>query len=295
MKEGFQGQRAYSLPVTLLREAISHPLCQGLYVTDIGFYPVARAHKRNRRTGSAQHLLLYCVQGAGWYQLNHGEKQPLRANQWVILPAHVPHKYGADEATPWTIYWLHFAGAQADALHEHLQAQVPETPTSIRPSEERFHLFEAIFSQLTLTATLAGMVQASARLGHFLLTLLPAASPLTPHSPAAGSITQSIQFMREHLAGSFTVPELAAQAGLSASHYGALFREQVGRPPIVFFNFLKVQHACQQLTESCLRIKEIAHQLGFGDVYYFSRVFTKVMGLSPRQFRQGDRAKALST
>lgn len=290
MKEGFQGQRSYSLPVTLLHEATSHPLCQSLYVTDIGFYPVARAHKRNRRAGSAQHLLLYCVQGAGWYQLNHAEKQPLQANQWVILPAHVPHKYVADEATPWTIYWLHFAGTQAAALYEYLQEQVPESPTLIRPTEERFQLFEAIFSQLTLTATLAGMVQASARLGHFLLGLLPAASPLAPPSPAARSITQSIQFMREHLADSFTVQELAAQAGLSASHYGALFREQVGRPPIVFFNFLKVQHACQQLTDSGLRIKEIAHQLGFGDVYYFSRVFTKVMGLSPRQFRQGDRA-----
>jgi len=288
MKEGFQGQRSYSLPLTLLHEATSHPLCQGLYVTDIGFYPAARAHKRTRRAGSAQHLLLYCVQGAGWYQLNHADKRPLQANQWVVLPAHVPHKYGADETAPWTIYWLHFAGMQAAALYEYLQEQQPEAPATIRPTEERVQLFEAMFSQLTLTATLAGVVQASARLGHFLLTLLPSASPLVP-SPTAGGITQSIQFMREHLAQSFTVPELAAQAGLSVSHYAALFREQVGRPPIVFFNFLKVQQACQLLADRSLRIKEIAHQLGFGDVYYFSRVFTKVMGISPRQFRQGDR------
>jgi AraC-like DNA-binding protein len=290
MKEGFQGQRSYSLPVTLLHEATSHPLCQGLYVTDIGYYPVAKAHKRTRRTGSAQHLLLYCVQGAGWYQLNHAEKRSLRANQWVILPAHVPHKYGADETTPWTIYWLHFAGTQAIALYAYLQEQQPEAPATIRPTEERVQLFEAMFAQLTLTATLAGVVQASARLGHFLLALLPAASTIAPPSPAAESIAQSIQFMRRHLAQSFTVPELAAQVGLSASHYAALFREQAGRPPIVFFNFLKVQHACQQLTDSSLRIKEIAHHLGFADVYYFSRVFTKVMGVSPRQFRQGDRA-----
>lgn len=290
MKEGFQGQRAYSLPVALLHEATRHPLCQGLYVTDIGYYPVARAHRRTRRAGSAQHLLLYCVQGAGWYQLNHAEKQPLRANQWVILPAHMPHKYGADEAAPWTIYWLHFAGTQAAALHAHLQEQAPEAPTTIRPTEERLQLFEAIFSQLTLTASLAGVVQASARLGHFLLALLPTAGSPAQPSAVAGSVTQSIRFMREHLAQSFTVQELAVQAGLSASHYAALFRGQVGRPPIVFFNFLKVQHACQQLTDSALRIKEIAHQLGFADVYYFSRVFTKVMGVSPRQFRQGDRA-----
>lgn len=289
MKEGFQGQRAYSLPVSLLQEAESHPLCQGLYVTDIGFYPVARAHKRNRRAGSAQYILLYCVQGAGWYQFQPEEKQPLKANQWVILPAQVPHKYGTEETTPWTIYWLHFTGTQAPALYAYLQAQLPAEPPTIVPTDERFRLFEEIFSSLTLSATLSGVVQASARLSHFLLALLPGTSP-APAATDTGSITQSIQFMREHLAHNFTVQELAAHTGLSASHYSALFRAQVGRSPIVFFNFLKVQQACQDLTQSKLRVKEIATKLGFADAYYFSRLFTKVMGLSPRQFRQADRA-----
>jgi AraC family transcriptional regulator of arabinose operon len=85
MKEGFQGQRTHSLPVGLLQEAKEHALCQGLYVTDIGFYPSARAHKRTRRSGSAQYILLYCVQGGDWYQLNHADKHQLKANQWVIL------------------------------------------------------------------------------------------------------------------------------------------------------------------------------------------------------------------
>ncbi|OUJ72176.1 AraC family transcriptional regulator [Hymenobacter crusticola] len=289
MKEGFQGQRAYSLPVPLLDEAASHPLCQNLYVTDIGFYPVARAHKRSRRLGSAQYILLYCVQGTGWYQLRQETKQPLRANQWIILPAQVPHKYGADEATPWTIYWLHFTGAHAGVLHAHLQEQELQPPVTIVPSEERIELFEAIFGYLTLVPSLAGIVQASARLLHFLLTLLPAGNPLV--SPlTTDSIGQSIHFMREHLGQSLTVQELATQAGLSISHYSALFRKHTGRSPILFFNFLKVQEACQRLTQNHLRVNEIARELGFEDVYYFSRLFTKLMGVSPRKFRQADRA-----
>jgi AraC family transcriptional regulator of arabinose operon len=290
MKDGFQGQRSYRLPGPLLHEAITHPLCQDLYITDIGFYPVAQAHKRTRQAGSAQYILLYCVQGSGWYRLSNAEKCTLQTNQWVILPAHVPHKYAADEAIPWTIYWLHFTGARAADLYAYLLENAPISPNTILPTDERFQLFESIFAQLTLSATLAGVVQASARLAHFLLTLLPAVNqPMRP-SAAAVSIAQSIQFMREHLASTFTVAELAIQAGLSVSHYSALFRAQVGRSPIVFFTFLKVQEACQLLTHSKLRIKEVANQLGFSDMYYFSRVFTKLMGLSPRQFRQADRA-----
>jgi AraC family transcriptional regulator of arabinose operon len=290
MKDGFQGQRSYRLPMSLLHEASAHPLCQGLYLTDIGYYPVAKAHKRTRRTGSAQYILLYCVQGGGWYQLNQAEKYTLRASQWIILPAHIPHKYAADETAPWTIYWLHFTGAQAADLYAYLLDNTSTGPVSVLPTDERFRLFEDLFSQLTRSATLAGVVQASARLPHFLLALLPAANQPAQPSAAVTGVAQSIQFMREHLARCFTVSELATQAGLSASYYSAQFRVQVGQPPIVFFNFLKVQEACQQLTYSKLRVKEIANQLGFDDVYYFSRLFTKLMGLSPRQFRQVDRA-----
>lgn len=290
MKDGFQGQRSYRLPMPLLHEVAAHPLCQGLFLTDIGFYPVARSHKRTRRSGSAQYILLYCVQGSGWYQLNQAEKCTLRANQWIILPAHVPHKYAADDAVPWTIYWLHFTGAQAADFYAYLLENAPTSPVTVLPTDERFRLFEALFSQLTLSTTSAGLVQASARLPYFLLTLLPAANQSAQSSAAAAGVAQSIQFMREHLGSNFTVMELAAQAGLSVSYYSALFRTQIGRSPIVFFNFLKVQEACQQLSYSKLLIKEIASQLGFHDVYYFTRVFTKLMGLSPRQFRQAERA-----
>lgn len=290
MKEGFQGQRSYSLPALLLQEVAAHPLCQGMYVTDIGFYPTARFHKRVRRSGSAQHILLYCVHGEGRYRVGDGNKHVLRANQWVVLPAHEAHMYGADEAMPWTIYWLHFAGAQAAAMYTYLQRGTGNEPLTIRPAEERFQLFETIFSHLSLSSAPDDLIQANACLPHFLATLLHTAVYSARQAESSGVISLSINYMREHLEQNLTVQELAEQAGLSTSHYSALFREQVGRPPIVFFNFLKVQKACHQLIYTSLRIKEIASQVGFEDAYYFSRVFTKVMGTSPRQFRNTDTA-----
>ena len=48
---------------------------------------------------------------------------------------------------------------------------------------------------------------------------------------------------------------------------------------------LKVQKACQYLLFTDLRIKEIANKLGIEDQYYFSRMFTKIMGMSPVAYR----------
>ncbi|HVS95503.1 MAG TPA: helix-turn-helix transcriptional regulator, partial [Puia sp.] len=55
--------------------------------------------------------------------------------------------------------------------------------------------------------------------------------------------------------------------------------------PIEYFNHLKIQKACQYLLHTELRIKEIACKLGFEDPFYFSRMFHKLMGMSPNQYR----------
>jgi YesN/AraC family two-component response regulator len=46
-----------------------------------------------------------------------------------------------------------------------------------------------------------------------------------------------------------------------------------------------MQKACQLLYGPTLKIKEIAYTVGYDDLYYFSRIFKKLMGLSPEQYR----------
>lgn len=69
-KEGFAGQRSCVLPTELMRQIAAYPLCENLYITDIGYYPHAALHARERREGSPKHILIYCVKGEGWYYLN---------------------------------------------------------------------------------------------------------------------------------------------------------------------------------------------------------------------------------
>ena len=99
-------------------------------------------------------------------------------------------------------------------------------------------------------------------------------------------IGRTITFMKENLSQSLKLEDLATIAGMSASHYLAVFREKVQSPPINFFTFLKIQEACRLLENTQLRIKEVAYQLGYADPYHFSRVFANVMGVSPPRLSQ---------
>jgi AraC-like DNA-binding protein len=92
--------------------------------------------------------------------------------------------------------------------------------------------------------------------------------------------------MENHLHQSVSLESLASFINVSSSHYSCSFKKKTGYSPIVYFNHLKVQKACQLLQFTSLRVSEIASQLGIEDTYYFSRLFSKVMGISPLEYRK---------
>jgi AraC family transcriptional regulator, arabinose operon regulatory protein len=284
-KEGFAGQRSAILPAELLKQLAAHPLCEALYITDIGHYPKAAFHDRERRRGSPQHILIYCVHGNGWYQIDK-QTHVVSANQFFILPANVAHRYGADLQNPWTIYWVHFTGSRSVEYLKFLNQFQDGQPIIVPPRDERFHLFDDIIGHVEMSFNEDNMVYANHALAHFLTTFnhsvyRPAERSSTEQDP----IGRTIAYMRQKLDKTLTLEELAQVAGMSTSHYSTVFRKKVQSAPINFFTFLKIQHACRLLQDTSLRIKDVAYQIGYEDPYYFSRVFTSVMGTSPRQFR----------
>jgi AraC-like DNA-binding protein len=98
-------------------------------------------------------------------------------------------------------------------------------------------------------------------------------------------IAHTISMMQDRLDKVITLQELSGYAGLSVSHFSAVFRDKTGYSPIEYFNHLKIQKACQYLMFSTATVKEISGRLGVEDQYYFSRMFSKLMGMSPSEYR----------
>ena len=140
IKDGFLGQKQWVIPKNHLIRWSNHPLLQSLIPTDIGYYPQARYHYREREQGADQNILLFCIAGSGWCQINN-EQQTIAPGEALLIPRGVPHIYGASEDDPWSIHWVHFYGTIADAYAYHL----PENENVIVIDPQTGRVIEDLF------------------------------------------------------------------------------------------------------------------------------------------------------
>jgi len=88
-----------------------------------------------------------------------------------------------------------------------------------------------------------------------------------------------------NLAGTLALEELAHVADVSRSRFVTLFRDATGGSPQQYIQGKRIAEARRLLADPGLQIKQIAAMTGFEDRYYFSKVFRRVDGLTPTQFR----------
>ncbi|MBE6688059.1 MAG: helix-turn-helix domain-containing protein [Ruminococcaceae bacterium] len=97
-------------------------------------------------------------------------------------------------------------------------------------------------------------------------------------------VSKAVKFIRENFKTNFSGKELASYCGVSQSNLRMRFRSQIGTNITGYRDSLRITVAKEMLSSHLFSIKETAYELGYCDVYHFSKVFTAVVGTTPAKF-----------
>lgn len=282
--DGFRDEKYMIVPTESFAEYMAHPLIRAAYLTDVGFFPKAKEHYREREDGANQYILIYCTEGKGIIEVED-QIYRLEKSDAFCIPRNVRHKYYADEKEPWSILWVHFKGDNTNyfPLEERKIVHI-----NSRHSDNRMMvLFNLLFRVLERNYTIGNFIYISQVLS-LILSEIYFREKVDESSVQDRHVTMVIRYMYQHLRENLTLEEISEEVQLSKSYLNAVFKAQTGKSPVEFFIHLKMQEACKLLKSTDYYIYEVSSGLGYTDQYYFSRIFKKVVGVSPRDYKNGD-------
>ena len=101
---------------------------------------------------------------------------------------------------------------------------------------------------------------------------------------------QILEYLKENLGGELSLVEVSQKFNYSNTFLCTKFKEQSGESIMQCYNRLKIEEACRMMQQTEVTLADISARLGFNNPYYFSRVFKRVKGVAPSEYRKRVRA-----
>lgn len=223
------------------------------------------------------------LRGAGSYESPTWGVLPVREGDVMLVSPDVPHRY--HPRGDWETCWIMWDGPEAHVLAQMGCFQV-EHPVVPGQAAAVARTIQRVAEHMD-DGTVGGILARKAALLDLILVLHQIRCQQTPvgvdrhvEALAAG--------IANHPGRRFAVPDLAAQCGLSESHFRRRFQALMGSSPVEFINAARIAAAKERLVAG-ITIKALAAELGFRDEFYFMRTFRRVAGMTVGQFLRGAR------
>jgi len=253
----------------------------GLSRTGAGASPVKAQYEECRQSLDMKYV---CGDGTQWrYDEHIEERLAERSEQWCKeiesswsrLEVSIRDSM-LQQLTSFRLEGKHGMREWSDFLVRALRAPIGQ---SRLPSEQVWQLLEETSSQIRAARTLQ---EAMACVTDYLDTLLHAGAEQAQYSP---EVAAGIRYIQQHYRKGVTLRQLARHVNLSSNYYSMLFKRETRYSPIDYLIQYRMEIAKSLLRQSGHTISEVADQVGIHDYSYFSRIFKKITGVSPRWFR----------
>jgi AraC-like DNA-binding protein len=231
------------------------------------------------------YALVLIVAGKGYYRDARGTRCDLVPGDTVVVFPDVPHAYGPAGTEGWTQVYFVFAGPQFDLWRRRgvLRPEHPVLRVGAAPywRERLAHVLEG-----DPQGRRGGGLRALGRFVEIVAELI--AADEEARSPGRDRwLERSLMLLGHRTAqGWFAPQEVAREVGLTYESFRKRFVQLSGESPGQYQRRRRLDWARAAIYQGDRSMKQIADELGFCDVFHFSKAFKQVVGTTPSEYRR---------
>lgn len=262
-----------------------------VFINSCGTYKLNA--KENMTTGRPQgrkdYQLIYIASGRGSFYFNDNSPTVLEAGNIIIYTPGTMQKYSYFGKDIPEIYWIHFSGSEPDKILEKYGFPVNIPYFFVGVNQEYNHIFEKIIFELQCKKSFFEASSATCfeelliLFGRFNLNNITYKKPLFFHR-----LDEAAAYFHAHFNENIDIETYIKEYEneLCASLFYRQFKEYSGQSPLQYILEIRMNTAKQLLESTNCSITEIANNVGYENALYFSRLFHKHVGLSPKEYRK---------
>ena len=251
----------------------------------VGHY-VCRKGFHIRRQIDPTAILLLTLSGEG-VLLYDGGRYRLGRGACMFIEAGRPHEY-FPVSDGWEFKFIHFRGCMTPEYLGYAASRFGPVRWLGEAGTERIDSLLTRVLEKTECDVIDDYPGISGDIYSMIIALLSAsaADPGAGEQLISPAMARAAQFIRRNSGRSVSTGEIAAEVNMSRPHMSKLFKTTYGIPPHEYLNSYRVSSAKSLLVTTSLSVTEIAERTGFRDLFSFSRIFRRMTGISPTEYRE---------
>lgn len=200
-----------------------------------------------------------------------GRETRARSGDVMLYRAETPHEESSDGRDPVEITYAGFRTGEA----------LDGAPLLVHDQGGRCRLLASWLLEESRSASTRAPRAGSAFLAALLEEFLRLADREEPWL-----VSEVRSYVRENIDAALTLDDLARHAGMSKYHFSRSYKALTGRTPMNDVRMLRIDFARSIVLTTNLPLKAIAPMAGLGNEYSLSRLFSRYLGMSPRELRK---------
>lgn len=259
-----------------------------LIVTSCGTYRLYTRPKLPtwRPRGRLDFQLLYIVSGKAHFHFD-GKEQIVTAGHMVLYRPKEPQKYeyyGEDQTE---VYWVHFTGGNVTNILRSYGLTDDKRVFYCGSSLDYQNLFRTMINELQMRKeNYAEMLEMYLRQIFIMLQRYFLNTLKTNNARVVEEIDKATLFFNEHYSEDINIDEYAQNNHVSVSWFIRNFKQCTGFTPMQYILSKRIYNAEILLRDPSYNVTEISRIVGYDNPLYFSRIFKKIKGLSPSEYRK---------